>query len=204
MCPSKVFRHRAENRTEREEIMSSDNGYVLRQDSQGKYVLQMYYASADSFPEVNGNRAMRFDTLEEAIFRYQELEQNSDYPSEYGLSVQLKREKPMIETTKYARKPFYVDAVRVTQNNIEDVAAWAQGEVRRDTDTGREIPYIHVRVFRPLDDRQTKAFIGDWVLYAGTGYKVYTNRAFLNSFDKVEGAEKEQPADTEFEEAPAE
>lgn len=184
--------------------MSSDNGYVLCQDRKGKYVLQMYFASAEAFPEVNGNNAMRFDTLEEAIFRYQELEANSDYPSEYGLSVQLKREKPMIETTKYARKPFYVDAVRVTSANIEDVAAWAQGEVRKDTESGREIPYIHVRVFRPLDDRQTKAFIGDWVLYAGTGYKVYTNKAFLNSFDKVEGEEKEQPASADFEEVSAE
>jgi hypothetical protein len=163
----------------------------------------MYFASAEEFPEINSNGAMRFDTLEEAILRYQEIEDSSDYPSEYGLSVQLKREKPMIETVKYARKPFYVDAVRVTAANIDDVAAWAQGEVRKDTENGREIPYIHVRVFRPLDDRQTKAFIGDWVLYAGTGYKVYTNKAFLNSFDKVEESKQNVPADTEFEENPA-
>lgn len=87
----------------------------------------------------------------------------------------------MLETMKYFRKPFYIDAVQVTADNLAAVASWVNGEVRIDKDKAR---YVKVRVHRPLDDRQTKAFLGDWVLYAGTGFKVYTPKAFANSFEQ--------------------
>lgn len=84
----------------------------------------------------------------------------------------------MLQTTKFTRKPFEVDAVQVTAENIEEVAKWCQGEVI--TEDGQ--PCVKVRVLRALNDRQTKAFVGDWVLYAGTGYKVYIDKAFKKSF----------------------
>lgn len=83
-----------------------------------------------------------------------------------------------MQTTKFTRKPFEVDAVQVTADNIEEVAKWCQGEVITEDDQ----PCIKVRVLRALNDRQTKAFVGDWVLYAGTGYKVYIDKAFKKSF----------------------
>lgn len=88
---------------------------------------------------------------------------------------------PMLETTRYIRKKFDIDAVQVTGSNIEEIAKWVDGEVRSES-LGQ---YVKVRVHRPLNDRQTKAYIGDWVLYAGTGYKVYTPKAFANSFEQV-------------------
>lgn len=87
----------------------------------------------------------------------------------------------MLETKKFIRKPFHIDAVEVTLANIEEVAKWVDGEVRTD-DLGR---YVKVRVHRPMNDRQTKAYVGDRVLYAGTGYKVYNAKAFANSFEQV-------------------
>lgn len=91
----------------------------------------------------------------------------------------------MIETAKYARKPFDVDAVQVTAENMDAVAKWCQGEVQTDGDQ----KFIKVRVARVLNERQTKAYVGDWVLYAGAGYKVYTEKAFKKSFD-VKGNEQ--------------
>ena len=97
----------------------------------------------------------------------------------------------MIETNKFARRPFYVDAVQVTAENIDAVAAWCQGDVRTfQTESNsegvtRSQQYVKVRVYRPLNDRQTQAFIGDWILYAGTGFKVYTPKAFEKSFELV-------------------
>lgn len=88
----------------------------------------------------------------------------------------------MVETIRYARKPFEIDAVQVTADNMYDVAKWVGGEVRTDGDKAK---FIKVRVHMPKNDRQTKAYAGDWVLYAGTGFKVYTEKAFKNSFDKV-------------------
>lgn len=87
----------------------------------------------------------------------------------------------MLETFKYVRKPFDIDAVQVTTDNIQEVATWVDGEVRTDN-LGQ---YVKVRVHRPLNDRQTKAYVGDWVLYAGTGYKCYTPKAFASSFERV-------------------
>lgn len=92
----------------------------------------------------------------------------------------------MLETVKYVRKPFHIDAVRVTAKNIDQVAQWCNGDVRTSEENKR---YIKVRVHRPANDRQTMGFVGDWVLYAGTGFKVYTHKAFLSSFEKVEPSE---------------
>lgn len=85
-----------------------------------------------------------------------------------------------IQASKFVRKPFFVDAVLVTAENIRDVAEWCNGEVRID-DNSRA--FIKVRVVRPLNERQTMAFVGDWVLYAGTGYKVYSSKAFVQVFE---------------------
>lgn len=95
----------------------------------------------------------------------------------------------MFKLSKFARKPFYVDAVRVSEDNLEEVAKWCSGEIFTDSMEGR---YVKVRVHRPLTDRQTKAFVGDWVLFAGTGFKVYTPKAFDKSFEKVKHLTKAQ------------
>jgi hypothetical protein len=87
----------------------------------------------------------------------------------------------MIETSKYVRKPFYVDAIQVTSENMNDVAAWCNGAIQPSDKT----LYIQVDVAKPISPRQTMAFPGDWILSAGPGFKVYTNRAFQNSFEQV-------------------
>lgn len=88
-----------------------------------------------------------------------------------------------MKTEQYIRKPFEVDAVQVTEENIEEVAKWCMGDIRHKTGPGRGVlNYIKVRVHRPLNARQTEAYVGDWVLYANKGYKVYTEKAFNDSF----------------------
>lgn len=94
----------------------------------------------------------------------------------------------MLKTHKFARKPFYVDAVRVSEANMEDVAKWCEGAVQSND----EGVFISVKVHRPLTERQTQAFIGDWVLFAGSGFKVYTPKAFDKSFEKVKTLTKAQ------------
>jgi hypothetical protein len=87
----------------------------------------------------------------------------------------------MIETSKYVRKPFYVDAVQVSAENMNDVAAWCSGDIQASDKS----KFIKVDVAKPISERQTMAFAGDWILSAGPGFKVYTNRAFQNSFEAV-------------------
>lgn len=179
--------------------MSSDDGWLLTDTKEGKYHLQRYVADSP----VTETGGIVFNSLEEAILKFQEL--NGESPTEYGLSVRLAHTKTngsshMIQTERYVRNPFYVDAVQITEENMEAVADWCRGQIRKDSPeegTG-EAKYIHVRVYRPLDDRQTKGYVGDWILYAGTGYKVYTDKAFTSSFEKAQ--EPEQKNHNVFEE----
>lgn len=89
----------------------------------------------------------------------------------------------MIEIVQYTRKPFNVDAVQVTAENIAEVTGWCKGAIEHDG----SVPFIKVQVARVIDERQTKAFVGDWVLYAWTGYKVYTDKAFKKTFVVLTG-----------------
>ena len=98
-------------------------------------------------------------------------------------------------TEKYVRKPLFVDAVQVTSENFEEIARWCFGEIANIDETPigddenvvePDKQYIHVRVHNPKNPRQTKAFVGDWILYTERGYKVYTSKAFQANFDKVE------------------
>lgn len=89
-----------------------------------------------------------------------------------------------MEIKLYNRKVFTVEAVRVTDENMAEVAKWAKGviEVER-TDNGSK-KFIRINVHRPINDKQSKAFIGDWVLRTKNGFKVYINKAFVNSFSE--------------------
>lgn len=118
----------------------------------------------------------------------------------------------IVKTEKFARKPFVVDGVQVTAENMQEVAEWCNSEVREVRQARKNQPeddrkeagtlYVKVRVLRPLSERQTMAFVGDWVLYAGTGYKVYTNKAFRATFDPAAGHYDQvftpQPGDDEL------
>lgn len=92
---------------------------------------------------------------------------------------------------KYTRKPFEVEAVEVTAENMEQVSKWCRGQLRRSAGPGGRNPqrYIKVPVKRYLNDRQTQAYVGDWVVTAieeGTkGFKVYTPKAFAKTFDEI-------------------
>lgn len=90
-----------------------------------------------------------------------------------------------METTTFARKPFYVQAVQVTEENFDKIAEWTGGTVTQ----AKQGKYIKVAVQRFLYERQTQAFVGDWILYTKQGendsFKVYTDGAFRKSFDAV-------------------
>jgi len=88
-----------------------------------------------------------------------------------------------VQSNTYVRKPFDVEAVEVTDENIEEVAEWCNGTVIAEGNENQKL-FIKVRVARALNERQTKAYPGDWVLYAGTGFKVYTPKAFHKTFHK--------------------
>lgn len=91
-----------------------------------------------------------------------------------------------VKTVKYERIPFYVDVPdAVSEENMEAMAEWCKGEIRTEGSGKNARQYIKVHVHNPMKERQTKAFIGDRILFAGNGFKVYTPQAFGKSFRKV-------------------
>lgn len=90
-----------------------------------------------------------------------------------------------VVTEKFIRKPLYVDAVRIDKANFKDVADWCKGEIQ--TVEGSTKKFIRVQAHNPINIRQTKGFVGDWILQTERGYKVYTNKAFHESFDETNG-----------------
>ena len=97
---------------------------------------------------------------------------------------------------KFTRRTFDVDAVRVTERNLDAVAAWCNGKIITVKESVESTDgesssvsrrHISVEVARPLSRSQTEAHVGDWVLYASKGFKVYGNRPFQkNFFEKAE------------------
>jgi len=68
--------------------MSADNGYIIRQNKDGKFVLQMYFMSDDEYPPIeNAHPSRVFDLLEEAEDEYDRMEDEVGYLCEYGLTI---------------------------------------------------------------------------------------------------------------------
>jgi hypothetical protein len=88
-----------------------------------------------------------------------------------------------LKLEEYERLPFSVQAIQVTPDNIGQVARWCKGKVKSTGKRGLQ-KYIKVEVKRALNERQTMAYVGDWVLKAGSGFKIYTPKAFEESFRK--------------------
>lgn len=91
-----------------------------------------------------------------------------------------------LDIKTFRRKPLFVEAVTVTAENMHEVATWCGGRVKTDEseETTQGQKFIKVKVKRPLNDRQTRAYIDDKVLKAGSSFKVYSPKAFEVSFEE--------------------
>lgn len=79
-------------------------------------------------------------------------------------------------TQRYVRKPFPVEAVRIDNENMDEVADWCRGSVIATGDTARvKVPVINQNV-------KSEGFVGDWVLRSGNSFRVYSNEVFQKSF----------------------
>lgn len=93
-----------------------------------------------------------------------------------------------VTTTRYIKKPLFVEAVRITRKNFNDVAKWCEGHIqteRADAPQNAGKKYLKIQAHNPINTRQTKAFIGDWVLQTERGFKIYTHNSFTESFDEA-------------------
>lgn len=167
--------------------MSADDGYILRKRGENDWVLQHYFSSDEDLPPIPqpGDKIHyeTFSSMEEAI-AYHNTKLND---SEYGLFVSLNHtwtKESTLKIEKYSRNPFEVEAVQVTADNMEEVAAWCLGTIQNPKPDDF---FIKVEVRYPIHSRQTEARPTDWVLKMGNQFKVYQDEAFRRQFH--------QPAD---------
>lgn len=114
-----------------------------------------------------------------------------------------------MEIKKFDRKPFTVEAVQVTRENMKEVAEWCGGKVENKTtptkNGQRHEKFVKVPTNKPINEKQTQAFATDWVLLSDKKFKVYTHRAFLYTFQEPEEPtvydEPRQPAGNIFDNA---
>ena len=81
-----------------------------------------------------------------------------------------------IATTNFVRKPFNVEAVEITDENIADLAEFI-GTLKHK-DNGQ--PYIHVD--RRLVPNIYKVFPGFWMTKMGDNIRCYSRKIFLEQF----------------------
>lgn len=82
------------------------------------------------------------------------------------------------------RRSFDVTYVVVTEDNIEEVAAWCNGEIGTE---GTE-RYVKINDKNAISTRQAKAFPGGYILKmseTGTSFKAFTEKAFHKSFEPI-------------------
>lgn len=102
------------------------------------------------------------------------------------------KDSTVIKTRKYVRKPFEVQAIQVTEENFEELAKWCDGIITTTrSPEGETKRYIKVNVSRPLNERQTQAYVGDWLLEAEKGLKVYADGPFVRNFALVPPSDDE-------------
>lgn len=86
-----------------------------------------------------------------------------------------------METKRASRKPFFVEFVELTEENLADASKWCKGVIQNAEDGRR---FIKVKVDNIINEKQTKGFPGDYLLKQtnGNGFKVYTAKAFFRNF----------------------
>lgn len=83
-----------------------------------------------------------------------------------------------MEYAKFVRKPFVVDAVKITRDNIEELAPLI-GTLEYKED-GSGTPYINVN-YR-LVPGVPRVYLGFYMTKVGNQIRCYSKRAFINQF----------------------
>jgi hypothetical protein len=81
----------------------------------------------------------------------------------------------------WTRKSFDVKAARVTATNIRAVAAWCNGKIGMSE--GKKL-YVNIWTVQFHRGRETKAFVGDWVVLIDGAFKHYRDKSFRQAYSK--------------------
>lgn len=92
-----------------------------------------------------------------------------------------------IVTATYERRTFRVQAIRVTQENMRELAEWCGGDLARTLDVN-ERDYISVPVGHVNGrERLARAYVGNWItrLTEANNFRVYKDKSFVEAFRAI-------------------
>lgn len=92
-----------------------------------------------------------------------------------------------LEFREYDRKPFTVTAVKVTFENIQQVAEWCNGTLDKQATkmlgTEADLPVIRVKGTGDNRNKETVASLGCYIVELNGSFRVYKEPQFFASFD---------------------
>lgn len=87
-----------------------------------------------------------------------------------------------MEFTQYIRKPFTIEAVQITDENIDELCPLIGHEVLEDDETGDR----YIRLDRRIVKQSHKAFAGHWITRMdGKFLRVYSPNSFIKQFVEI-------------------
>jgi hypothetical protein len=93
-----------------------------------------------------------------------------------------------METTKYDRKPFTVNAVELTLDNVGEVAAWCKGTVEQVTakvlGTTMKLPVVKIQGQGAAKSKTFVANLGHFIAEYNGSFRVYKPAVFREMFQK--------------------
>lgn len=100
-------------------------------------------------------------------------------PMQIPVTLRTPAESRIMEFNQFVRKPFVVEAVEVTEENIEEVAEYVGTLRKKDDGT----PYIQVD--RRLIPNVFRVFPGFWMTRMGDNIRCYSKRVFNDQFTEI-------------------
>lgn len=90
-------------------------------------------------------------------------------------------------TAVYESKPRRVDAIQVTEENLDAIAVWCEGYLSAGVSDTRTVRWVDVPTPQTLFERRQRAYPGDWILksHANGRYKVVHSSTFKAEFEFV-------------------
>ncbi len=100
-------------------------------------------------------------------------------PAEQLLWNLFSYRKKIMDIKNARRKTFDVEFVEVTQENLLEVGDWCGGQIVLDDGSS------HIKLATPnvVNNRQSNAYVGDFVLKSPTGFRSFSAKAFKNTFE---------------------
>ena len=82
-----------------------------------------------------------------------------------------------MEFTTFVRRPFEVEAVLITDENIAEIAEMIGALKTNDKDGS-----LYIALDRRLVPNMTRAYVGWWMTQLGDNYRCYSAKAFKEQF----------------------